>query len=299
MKFYQNKRKVEFKVGLFTIIAIFILVISYLWLTEALQNRGMSQIKLSFQNAGNVEVGSSVTVNGVKRGRVKEIVNTENGVIVDLQVKLDFPLREGTEFYILESNLMGDVNIEIRPSISGEKLDFNKVQSGEKRFGLMSLVSELSTLVSDFQVILNKIATNEGSILQFDSLIDSTLIAVNKVNSNIDKHSREIDRIIYNADQLTTQLNEIISTNKDNLSSTLELSSELIGNINSTSNEIKKTSISIRAISEQLQKEEGSFNKLMTSEQLYDNLIRSSARLDSLLKDIKENPKKYFNIKIL
>lgn len=299
MKFYQNKKSTEFKVGLFTIIAIIVLAASYMWFTEALQSKDMTLVKVKFHNAGNVEVGSSVTVSGVKKGRVKKIEVAPDGVILDLQVKIDFPLRDGTQFFVIESNLMGDVQVEIIPSFEGKDLDLTQVQSGEKRFGLMKLVSELSSVVADFQTVIDKIAGDGNFVKQIDSIIDTTQMVINKINRSLDKNTEEFGKLIINANQLTAKLNKLVTTNEESISNSMEKSSEVITSINSTLDDIKATSTSIRNITEKMQSEKSSINKLMSDDELYKNLIRSSARLDSLLKDIKENPKRYFNIKIL
>ena len=299
MKFYQNKKSTEFKVGLFTIIAIIVLTASYMWFTEALQSKNMTIVKVKFHNAGNIEVGSSVTVSGVKKGRVKKIEVAPDGVIIDLQVKIDFPLREGTQFSVIESNLMGDVQVEIIPSFDGENLDLTQVQSGEKRYGLMKLVSELSSVVVDFQTIMDRIAGDENFVMQIDSVIDTTQMVINKINRSLDKNTEEFERLITNANQLTAKLNKLITTNEESISNSIERSSEVIASINSTLDDIKETSKSIRNITEKMQSDKSSINKLMSEDVLYENLMRSSARLDSLLKDIKDNPKRYFNIKIL
>jgi len=299
MKFYQNKRSTEIKVGLFTIIAIIVLVASYMWFTEVLQNKDMSIVKVRFQNAGNIEVGSSVTISGVKKGRVKKINVTENGIVVDMQVKLDFPLREGTQFSIIESNLMGDVQIEIEPSADGEELDLAKVHVGEKRFGLMKLVSELSGVVADFQSIVERFSNDENFVMQIDSVIDTTQMVISKINKNLDENSDKFSTLLEHTSQLTAKLHNVFTQNEEQINNTMQESSEVMKSINSAINEIKATSKSVRDITDKMQKENSSINKLMNEDELYENLIRSSARLDSLLKDIKENPKRYFNIKIL
>ncbi len=299
MKFYQNKKSTEFKVGLFTILAIIILAASYMWFTEALQGKDMTIVKVKFHNAGNVEVGSSVTVSGVKKGRVKKIEVALDGVVIDLQVKIDFPLREGTQFSVIESNLMGDVQVEIIPGSEIEKLDLSKVQSGEKRYGLMKLISELSSVITDFQMVMDKIAGDENFVMQIDSVIDTTQMVISKINRSLDQNTQEFEKLIINANQLTAKLNKLVTTNEKSISNSMEKSSEVIASINSTLDDIKETSISIRNITQKMQSEESSINKLMSEDVLYENLMRSSARLDSLLKDIKENPKRYFNIKIL
>ena len=61
---------------------------------------------------------------------------------------------------------------------------------------------------------------------------------------------------------------------------------------------MEKASGNIQAITEKILQEDNSLNKLITEKELYENLLKATANLDSLLKDIKKNPKKYFQIKV-
>jgi phospholipid/cholesterol/gamma-HCH transport system substrate-binding protein len=54
----------------------------------------------------------------------------------------------------------------------------------------------------------------------------------------------------------------------------------------------------IRTVSDKMANEESSFQRLISEEDLYDNLLRASSRMDSLLVDIKDNPERYFKIKV-
>jgi phospholipid/cholesterol/gamma-HCH transport system substrate-binding protein len=238
-------------------------------------------------------------VNGVKKGRVKKIQVAQDGVVLELQVKIDFPLKDGTQFSIIESNLMGDVQVEIIPSLSGKDMNIAQTQIGEKRYGLMKLVSELSSVVVEFQTIMNRIAGDGNIVMRIDSVLDTTQVVMNKINNNLDNNAEDFEKLISNASQLTVKLNTLVTANEKNISNSMEKSSEVITSINSTLNDIQKTSGSIRNLTNKIQSENSSLNRLISDDVLYKNLLRSSARMDSLLQDIKKNPKRYFNIKIL
>lgn len=47
-----------------------------------------------------------------------------------------------------------------------------------------------------------------------------------------------------------------------------------------------------------LGKQDGTINKLITSDELYTEILSTNKELKELIKDIKTNPKKYFNIKV-
>ena len=147
MKFYQDKKSAEFKVGLFTLLAIIILVLGYSWFMEVMENRKYIEIKVKFSNAGNIEKGSAVSILGVKKGRVKDISIESDGVTLNLQAELDFPLKKGTEFFIIETDIMGDVQVEIIPGQDNEMLDLSLVHYGFRNQGISGFVSQLGIFV--------------------------------------------------------------------------------------------------------------------------------------------------------
>jgi phospholipid/cholesterol/gamma-HCH transport system substrate-binding protein len=299
MKFYQDKKSIEFKVGIFTIIALLILILGYSWFSEILESRKYTPVKVKFENAGNIEKGSSVSVLGVKKGRVKFLSIQKDGVILHLQVQLDFPLTKGTEFYIKEVDLMGEAQVEIIPGKSNEELDLEDVQNGYRNYGISTLISELSNMIVGMQNLLEEIVNEQGFIENVQSIIDTSYSFISKVNRSFDRNSDNIDKLIANTADLTLKFSELIDNNEENITETLASSALILSDLKITLAGINKTNKNFMEISEKILNEDGNFNRFITDKQLYDNLLKSTASLDSLLKDIKENPKRYFKIKIL
>ena len=298
MKFHQNKKNIEFRVGFFSIIAILILAISYSWFTGVIENRKYTTVKVHFENAGNLEIGSNVTINGVKKGRVKNLQVSSDGVVVHLLVELDFPMQEGTEFYILESNLMGDVLIEIIPGKGKGILDLEEIQTGEKSYGLTKLVVELSEVVNGLESMMNGIYDNDGFLQNLRAVVDTSLVIVSKISSSYNRNSKEVEKLIANTSAISENLARLISENEENVTETITQTADVVKEIKATLTEMEKASSNIQAITEKILQEDNSLNKLITEKELYENLLNATANLDSLLKDIKKNPKKYFKIKV-
>ncbi len=298
MKFHQNKKNIEFRVGFFSIIAILILAISYSWFTGVLENRKYTTVKVHFENAGNLEIGSDVTMNGVKKGRVKDLQVSSDGVVVHLLVELDFTMQEGTEFYILESNLMGDVLVEIIPGKGEGTLNLEEIQIGEKSYGLTKLVAELSEVVNGLESMMNGIYDNDGFLQNLRAIVDTSLVIVSKISSSYNRNSAEIEKIIANSSAISENLARLISENEENITETITQTADVMKGIKTTLTEMEKASSNIQVITEKILQEDNTLNKLITEKELYENLLQATANLDSLLKDIKKNPKKYFKIKV-
>jgi phospholipid/cholesterol/gamma-HCH transport system substrate-binding protein len=76
-----------------------------------------------------------------------------------------------------------------------------------------------------------------------------------------------------------------------NLRQTTENAARLSANLDSTNTAIRKLLV-------QAQSGNGTLGKLMTDSLLYSDMRHLLSRADSLLADIKANPRKYINLKI-
>src|SRR5205814_1890836 len=70
-------------------------------------------------------------------------------------------------------------------------------------------------------------------------------------------------------------------------------------NLAATLNSTKKTLEETAKTFERINKGQGSLGQLASNDSLYDNLNNAAHSLDALLKDMKENPKRYINLSVI
>ena len=108
--------------------------------------------------------------------------------------------------------------------------------------------------------------------------MSSIFTNLNGITTNLNKSEQKINNILTNFSNLSDSLakSQLCSAvaNADN---TLKELNQLIGKINAG---------------------QGTMGKLMKNDSLYNNLNESSRDLDKLLKDLKENPKRYVHFSI-
>ena len=298
MKYHEDKRKMEFQVGLFTIVAIIILALAYIWFSEILLDKKYSTLKIAFSNVGNIEIGSDVCLNGVKKGRVKSIRVQPDCVLVELKMILDYPLRTGTSFKIIESNLMGDARVEISPGAGEKELDLMEIQAGDRKLGLAGLIAEMGDVISNLESVLSGISGQEKLFTDLQLVLVTTQEVLNNINSNINKNAGNFERLLDNSNELTDKISRIVDDNEEGIADTIEKSGQTLDELSSLLNEMKKLTGNMQVISEKMLGDDSSFSRLISEQDLYDNLVKATANLDSLLQDIKKNPKKYFEVKV-
>ena len=69
--------------------------------------------------------------------------------------------------------------------------------------------------------------------------------------------------------------------------------------IDSTLNNINQISANLAALTAQLQNSNSTVGALLNDSTLYNNLTKATLSIDSLLIDIRKNPKRYISIKLL
>lgn len=109
----------SFKVGILTLIALFILLFTILWIKGRSFSSG-ERIEVVFKDVNGMRPGSGVQMMGLRIGQVEEIVPVINGD--DSFVKLRFVITEpditipkASVFSIQQSGLIGEQFLEITP----------------------------------------------------------------------------------------------------------------------------------------------------------------------------------------
>lgn len=297
MKFYKETSSTKFKVGIFTLVAIIILILGYSWLSGVLDYRRFTPISVVFQHSGGIERGSTVNVLGVNRGRVRDITITPEGVFMNLLVQLDEPLYEGTEFIIRETNIMGNMDLEIIPGKGDNELDLSKTHRGETRPGISDLVEKAGFMFDYFYKLTDDISDDE-LLPKIIMLINDSADTVKLLNSMLSENRDELREILINTKELSDMMENIVIENRENISESVLMTNKILKELHDNLEVFVQTGKDLQIIARKAAHQDGSLNKLITEEELYDNLMRSAASLDSLLRDIKEDPKKYFQFKL-
>lgn len=298
MKFNEKQTQTSFRVGIFVIISLVILVSGYLWLTNYLEKGSLTQFTIAFPDVSGLELGDGVLILGVNSGKVTDITLKGNSVLVTISVKLQEPLRTGTLFSIKDTSLMGSTRVIIQPGTGSQPLETSQIQQGDYIAGLTSLTSEASKMIQELQQLLSSFNDPDNVFDKYSHVADSLQITLHNGNDFIIKNDENLSTTIALLTQTSQQIADIISRNKDNIDSTISGSKELITNLTQTSDSIRLLTEKFNIIADQIQNEDSTFSELTTNDELYQNLLRSTASLDSLIQDIKKNPKKYLTIEM-
>lgn len=250
----RDERKTEIRVGLTVLVAVIVFIWILGWAKNFSINSDSKIVRVRFTNVSGLEIGDQATVNGLRKGFVKEMKVEPNNVLVEISLEKDVELKEDATFAISMLDLMGGKKIEIFPGISSNPYKLNQVSEGVFYSDIPSVMSLLGSVQDDFVTILKDVKVSLNSLNKY--LTDEKLSTdVKKSLSNLNLMTEKLDLILaenrndlkeltQNAVELTNQSNEILSSNKENinqlfvdLKSVFKKSDTLLTNLNNLTNE--------------------------------------------------------------
>jgi len=124
---------------------------------------------------------------------------------------------------------------------------------------------------------------------------DGTVTEMGNVAKEI---KQELVITVNKIEDLTSSLQEVIAENKEPLKNTLVEGNITIEKLSATLDSLKILSANLNRSAKALTENEGTAGLLLNDKQLYEKITNATDNLNALIKDIKENPKKYIKFSV-
>jgi phospholipid/cholesterol/gamma-HCH transport system substrate-binding protein len=292
---------VELKVGLAVLTAALILIFGIIWIKEYSLGVKKYECQVLFPNIGSLSVGDPVRVLGVKKGEVDGIGLSENEVLVKLSLAGDVVLKSDAEITVKNLGLMGERFVDISPGSSDNPLDLSRPARGyydtgiSEVMGMMGqVIVEMRQLISVFQ---RAVGPDEGETLLVKIVNDMEKIT-NDLRELTENNKDRMGRSVEDLSVASGKLREFVEKNESKLANIVDNLDESSATFKESGANIDSISIAVKELVNDLKKGEGTLGRAMTDEELYEKLLKTTANLDSLITDLKENPKKYIHFSI-
>lgn len=287
--------KKEFKIGLFTIAGLLLLILGISFLKGLDIFSKKRTYYMIFDDVQMLSTANQVFVNGYEAGRVSSIdfnYNSPNNVTVgiDINPKMNIPKDS---YGKLESSILGDITIHL---ILGK--DKEMLQDGDTIRGIIPL-----NIFSELE---------ERIVPGLEELVSGVGNAISSINSFFGQ--KQIDRIMQDADYLIQELQRIAeSFNRETLSALPEIAGkadsleekllELIDNIQTDNLQETLANANsmleqISILAEKLNDDKGSLGKFINQDNIHNNIDTLVESLNTLIDNIQKNPKKYMKISV-
>lgn len=294
----------ELKVALTILAAIVLGFIGYRVMSDLPLFRQSQIIHSTFDRTDGLSPGNYIYINGVRVGSVKKMELTkEDSVALTFSFELGLNIPKNSVAYLQSSGLLDEKAIVVERGDSPEMLEYGDTMRGEYRPGMMESLKdegqELSEDVSESFEKLNSFLAQLNDVLDEDAKgkIDSVVQNLNNTSQNIatilDNKRTEIESSIRHAERFLSNIDTISTDNKAKIDSVLTGLDKSLNELETLSKDLNKTNSELHDILAKINAGEGSLGKMVNDPALYNNLESMTREMDSLIKNINENPRKY------
>lgn len=290
------KIKKEVQIGLLAIIALVICYVGINFLKGIEVFKKSTTYYAHFDNLNSVTVATPVLVSGFKVGTVRSVsfdYARGYGATVELSLDPHVRITPESQVRIKMNPLSGsELILQIGPKGTQALAEGDTIPSISPQGDLLSVATDkILPEVANMMPTINATLERLNALLN-DRNIDSTLLGLNHASqqlhgmvAGLNQTTHRLDPVISNVGQVTSNL----ATFSGQLSS-MHLDSLMLS--------LQSTTAQLQQVSQQLRSKDNTAGLLLNDPALYirlDSLVRSA---DHLMRDLKENPKRYVRLSI-
>lgn len=298
----------ELKTGIIAVIIIGISIWGFNFLKgQNLLDSGSRTFKVEYARIGGLSKSSTVTINGLKVGKVDNIefdtsVEKRGHLLVTFIIDNDFEFSKRSIVKIYSPNPLSGSNLAIIPNYEGNIAMSGDLLQGEMEESLFTSIGErLNPLQQKIESVIVRTDSLFGGLNKV--LNDNTISGINTSIANLSATIVDIRKTI-------EAVNSMVSDNQENLKITIENTRNITANFSKVSENINAVDFkkiidkadeavgNFNEMSKKINAGEGTLGQLLNDKRMYDNLEAATGELEQLLRDIKLNPKRYIHFSV-
>lgn len=291
-----------------TAILVISSILLFIWGYSFLKGRDLfteyRTFYVAYDNVEGLAASAPITINGLVVGKVSGIQLENNGkLLVELQIKSDFPISKTSVVSIYEPGLIAGKQIMIIPDLTNqEAAPTGSRLQGINKPGLTTLVGEK---LAPLQEKLDKVLANADKLLGgINNVLDA------ESQAHLKKSLAELSQTMEQFHKASTSLNGIMENNKGKIDGIVTNFNKVSGDFSKISDSLQKADLGKTAknlqltlnkvdqIMADLNSGKGTMGKLLKDDALYSNLAKTSKELELLLQDVRLNPTRYVNVSL-
>lgn len=295
----------EIKTAILVIAAILLFIWGYSFLKGKDLFTNYKTLYVEYQNVEGLVIGAPVTINGLNVGKVTaiEIDKKTALILVEMQVKTDFPISKTSIAEMYAPSALGGKQLAIIPDVSNpaQAQDGDKLKPSSKlgltdalagqleplKDKITKLLDNANTMLENINDILDQKSKDDlkNSIASLSTTMAEFRKASGTINTILDDNKKQIGGIVTNFDKVSKDFSQISdSLNKADLGKTVR--------------NLQQTLAKVDNIMADLETGKGTMGKLLKDDKLYVNLAKTSKELELLLQDLRLNPTRYVNVSL-
>lgn len=297
----------ELKIGVFVVVVLTasFFLINYLR-GEDIMNREIELVS-QYDNMEGLVASAPVFIKGYKAGKVSEVVyQPESGNFkVTCSIRKEFAIPEDSRMTIYAVDIMGGKGVRIDLGSSDDMAKDGDMLQPAFEPGLMDGLSagigplldkvnhtldSLGVTVSGVNRVLSE--KNTASISRTVAHLERTMADVSQVVANVEGKSKELDQFVDALSAFAGKLDGLAAK----VDTTMTGVKDFVGTLNES--DIDSLVVSFRELLDNINDPNGTIAKLLNDGSVYDSVDSLLNDVDTLVRKIQENPKKYIRISV-
>jgi len=298
------KKRDDVLVGIVMAVAIIVAIVGSLWLARGGLSKGYA-LYAKFPWSSGLKQGQPVLLAGVNVGYVDEVELRQDGtVLTTFRVGKQYKVPQGTTATVIPNGIFGDMAIALTPkapnSLSVPQND--TIPVGPSSPGIAQLTSKadsIATSVNAITTALQKELIAAGGVAD----LRRTLGSSNQLVANMNRLVSEFSVIAaeQNRQLIATQASLRRATSgvdSAKIDSTLANFRSASANLTVLTSDFKATSAKLDSIVTKVNSGTGTVGLAMNDPGAYNDIRSLLQHMDSILVDVKRNPRRYINLKV-
>jgi phospholipid/cholesterol/gamma-HCH transport system substrate-binding protein len=285
----------EFKIGFWALVALLVLFFGIDYLKGINRFRPGKYYYMTCSNVEGLTVSGHVMLNGYKVGLVRSMsYDRKHPGQVLVEINLGDEINLPNDSYAeVQTDLLGTASVVLHlgtsPTLYANR---DTLLGGDKALGIMDRVNPMLPEVAAMLPKLDSILTGMNQIVNHSGLQES-FENVNKLTTDLCETTARLNSLLRgDVPQIMAHANSAV-TNLDSISTELKEAkiSALLANAAQALDEA-------RATLAHLNEADNTAGRLLTTPELHNQLVATITDLDSLINDLKANPKRYINVSV-
>jgi phospholipid/cholesterol/gamma-HCH transport system substrate-binding protein len=286
----------EIRVGVFVLIGALMVVVALFTLTDVTAMRNRYMVTTVVPDASGIRRGDPVQMLGVNVGRVRGFDISANGVAVRLELQKEYPIPADSRVVLSTGGLLGGTVAEIVPGSSAQTLRAGGILAGSSgEPGIMDTAGDIGARADDVLLRMQAMLSEQtveavgGSALELQRMLtDMSALAAQQrqelaaLTSSLRRSAAGVEGAA-NAPELVASIARL-----DGMTQRLD----------ATIASMNRTSGSLESVMARMERGEGTLGRLSRDDELYRNMNEAAMNLNALAADIRQNPRRYINVRV-
>ncbi len=291
------KTRDEVLVGLLVTAAIVVTVLGSLWLARGGLSKGYP-LYAKFPWGAGLKQGQPVLLVGVNVGYVDQVDLHQDGILVTtLRIQNDYKVPITSKAAVIPNGIFGDQAVAVTPSKPDPRA-FKRgdtIPVGPSTPGIAQLTSKADSIATSVNAVTSALQQQmiaAGGIRDLRNAIGSTNRLVSEFAAIAEEQSRQLSATLTSLRRATGAIDPA------KVDSTVKNLRTASANMAEMSTQLKETTGKLDMIIAKVDSGNGSAAKLLNDPGAYNDVRQLLQRMDSLVADIKKNPKRYINVRV-